>query len=80
MEEGRHGLHVLGEESSEETIVPLLERCAGRSRGGEEMNKEGKIHGSRSSLSCDERVHVGHYYNSYHTGSQQTSFVDHMSG
>lgn len=78
MERGRHGLHVLGEESSEENIVPLLERCTGRSRGGEEMNKEGEIHGSRFSLSCGERVHSGHYYESYYTGSQQTSYMDHV--
>lgn len=44
---GRHGLRVLGEESSVENIIPVLERCAGKSWGREEMNKDGKIHGFR---------------------------------
>lgn len=43
--EGRHGLHIFGEESSGENIIPVLERSAGKSGNGGEMTKEKKTHG-----------------------------------
>lgn len=44
--EGRHGLHLVGEESSGENTVPFFEWYAGkREGGGSNELKKGKIHG-----------------------------------